>query len=132
MLANPALLPMLARAAVAETMVQMECDYVTPSFFRELEKEYQSGLRRCGAGRWCCWVLVVVLPLGAGWRRRAALACKLALQPAVQQNPSARTKTSCPACLQRDPGQPAVWRLPLERAGGVAALREHTWGRISP
>lgn len=25
-------------------MVQMECDYVTPSFFRELEKEYQSGL----------------------------------------------------------------------------------------
>ncbi|KAL4448267.1 hypothetical protein ABPG75_005486 [Micractinium tetrahymenae] len=29
---------------VAETMVQMECDYVTPSFFRELEKEYQSGL----------------------------------------------------------------------------------------
>ena len=32
--------------AVAETMVMMECDYVTPSFFRELEKEYQSGLRR--------------------------------------------------------------------------------------
>ena len=22
-------------------MVQMECDYVTPSFFRELEKQYQ-------------------------------------------------------------------------------------------
>ncbi|PRW45025.1 dynamin-related GTPase isoform A [Chlorella sorokiniana] len=33
---------------VAETMVQMECDYVTPSFFRELEKEYQSGLRSDG------------------------------------------------------------------------------------
>jgi dynamin 1/3 len=26
---------------VAETMVQMECDYVTPSFFRELEKQWQ-------------------------------------------------------------------------------------------
>jgi hypothetical protein len=25
-------------------MVQMECNYVTPSFFRELEREYQSGL----------------------------------------------------------------------------------------
>lgn len=65
-LANPARLPMSARAAVAETMVQMECDYVTPSFFRELEKEYQSGLRRCGAGCWCrcllgaaagCWLV---------------------------------------------------------------------------
>ncbi|KAL4421810.1 hypothetical protein ABPG77_001599 [Micractinium sp. CCAP 211/92] len=33
---------------VAETMVQMECDYVTPSFFRELEKEYQSGLMSDG------------------------------------------------------------------------------------
>ncbi|EFN56232.1 hypothetical protein CHLNCDRAFT_57648 [Chlorella variabilis] len=30
---------------VAETMVQMECNYVTPSFFRELEQEYQSGLK---------------------------------------------------------------------------------------
>lgn len=29
-------------------MVQMECDYVTPSFFRELEKEYQSGLMSDG------------------------------------------------------------------------------------
>lgn len=29
---------------VAETMVQMECNYVTPSFFRDLEKDYQSGL----------------------------------------------------------------------------------------
>jgi hypothetical protein len=28
--------------AVAETMVQMEVDYVTPSFFRELEKQYQA------------------------------------------------------------------------------------------
>lgn len=28
----------------------MECDYVTPSFFRELEKEYQSGLRSEGGG----------------------------------------------------------------------------------
>lgn len=26
-------------------MVQMECNYVTPSFFRELEREYQSGLK---------------------------------------------------------------------------------------
>lgn len=26
----------------------MECDYVTPSFFRELEKEYQSGLMSDG------------------------------------------------------------------------------------
>jgi hypothetical protein len=31
-------------------MVRMECDYVTPSFFRELEKEYQSGLRSEGEG----------------------------------------------------------------------------------
>lgn len=36
--------------AVAETMVLMECDYVTPSFFRELEKEYQSGLHSEGGG----------------------------------------------------------------------------------
>ena len=34
--------PWPRRAAVAETMVQMECDYVTPSFFRELEKQYQA------------------------------------------------------------------------------------------
>eukprot|EP00887_Chlorella_sp_A99_P004268 scaffold15.g4268.t1 len=27
---------------VAETMVQMECDYVTPSYFREMEREFQS------------------------------------------------------------------------------------------
>ena len=31
-------------AAVAETMVQMECSYVTPSYFREMEREYRSGL----------------------------------------------------------------------------------------
>lgn len=44
---HPKPAPRLLWLAVAETMVQMECDYVTPSFFRELEKEYQSGLRRC-------------------------------------------------------------------------------------
>ena len=35
--------------AVAETMVQMECDYVTPSFFRELEKQYQLEQQAQGA-----------------------------------------------------------------------------------
>lgn len=33
---------------VASTMVQMECDYVTPSFFRELEKQWQEAA--AGAG----------------------------------------------------------------------------------
>lgn len=36
---------------VAATMVAMECDYVTPSFFRELEREYQeSRLVEAGNG----------------------------------------------------------------------------------
>lgn len=50
---GPSLILLIPRAhfrpAVAETMVQMECDYVTPSYFREMEKEFQAGRLEVGA-----------------------------------------------------------------------------------
>ena len=105
--------------AVAETMVQMECDYVTPSFFRELEKEYQSGLRRrvlpmCGLFCWC----------GVASRRPCARLCRgLGCQElhgcCRMLSPSLRCGR--PACLQR--GRWAGGRRGPQRPHGAAAAR---------
>ena len=51
--------------AVAEVMVQMECDYVTPSFFRELERAHQLEAAAAGSGTG---------PAGQGEDRLAQLA----------------------------------------------------------
>lgn len=95
--------------AVAETMVQMECNYVTPSFFRELEQEYQSGLKSEDEG------LEGAAEPEDRMAQLARGACALARPPARARAPRCLRG----ACLCALAGSAGAGRLALHQAAAV-------------